>query len=145
MFLRTLLLGILTLTTSLTVCAADYRPLSADDRAATDDAFAVSMYDPEFVIASKAGKANEMKAILISNGAPADMELTAQGISVESTTSDPEPSQYLNNNGICVRWRLITWYVSISTPGHPAGWYSMWACTKFIANIGGDATYDVPL
>jgi hypothetical protein len=141
MFLRRIFFSIFTLLFSQIVNAADYRPLSAEEFAATNDAFAASMYNPEFVAAAKSGSAQVMKNILIGNGASADMTLTAQGISAQSTSSDPGAVEHLNNSNICTRWQLFTWYAAYSSPGHPAGWYTMLVCTQYISEAG-TVTYD---
>lgn len=136
MSFRTFFLATALLTLSQVAAGADHPP-TAEDRAATQDAFAISMYDPQFVAAAKAGKAHEMKAILLANGAPGDLELTARGISVDSTNGNPEPSQYPNNDGICTAWRLVTWYSSIP----PYNSYTMWVCVRIISHAGV-VTYD---
>ena len=82
-------------------------PASAGDGGATDDAFAVSMHDPAFIAAANAGKAHEMKRILVDNGAPADLVLTAYGMFGESTDGAPIPALYPVNTGPCIEWRWI--------------------------------------
>ena len=81
MFVRTFFLALALIAFPLIVAAADGRP---DNEAAVDDAFAISMYNPHFVAAAKAGKAHDMRVILVGNGAPTDFRLTAQGMSVEA-------------------------------------------------------------
>jgi hypothetical protein len=145
MSLRAVLLAIALLSFSQIADAADYRPLSAEDRSATEDAFAISMYNPEFTAATRAGKAQAMKDILVGNGAPADMLLTAYGGSVETTSGDPEPAMFPNNdsgNGICGRWKTYAWYAAYSSPGYPAGWYTITVCTLWIAD--SIIKYDYP-
>jgi hypothetical protein len=145
MSLRNILPAIALLSFSQLAYTADYRPLSAADRAATEDAFAISMYNPEFTAATRSGKAQAMKDILIGNGAPADIVLTAYGARVETTGNDPEPALFPNTDGsnaICGRWTTYTWYAAYSSPGHPAGWYTTTVCTLWIAaNI---IKYDYP-
>lgn len=145
MSLHAALLAIALLSFSQIASAADYRPLSPEDRAATEDALAVSMHDPEFTAATRSGKAQAMKDILISNGAPADMVLTAYGATVATTSDDPEPALFPGNDGsnaICGRWTTYWWHSEYSSPGHPAGWYTITVCTLWIAdNI---IKYDYP-
>ncbi len=124
--------------------AGEYRPLTDADRSATQDAFAASMRTTDFAIAARAGDAEIMKSILVENGAPASIDLIAQGISIQSSSGDPVPAETPNNGGICARWKLVTWYAEYSSPGHPAGWYSIWVCTMYISD-GGVITYDSPL
>lgn len=133
MFLRTVFLSIALLSSPLIVAAADDRP---EYEAAVDDAFAISMYDPHFVAVAKAGKAHEMRAILVGNGAPTDFRLTAQGTTIESTHGTPVPSQYPNNDGPCIEWRTVVWRSSIP----PFGYYTMRVCIAIMED--GVMTYD---
>lgn len=124
--------------------AGEYRPLTDADRLATQDAFTVSMRTTDFAVAARAGDAKIMKSILIENGAPASIDLIAQGISIQSSSGDPVPAETPNNGGICGRWKLVTWYAEYSSPGYPAGWYTMWVCTMYMSDAGV-ITYDSPL
>lgn len=133
MFVRTFFLALALIAFPLIVAAADGRP---ENEAAVDDAFAISMYNPHFVAAAKAGKAHEMRVILVGNGAPTDFRLTAQGMSVESTHGTPVPSQYPTNDGPCIQWRLVVWRSSIP----PYGYYSIWVCLAIMDD--GVMTYD---
>ena len=107
MSLRTVLLAIALLSLSQIAGAADHQSANAGDGGATDDAFALSVHDPAFVAAANAGKAHEMKRILVANGAPSDLVLTAYGMFGESTNNTPVPDQYPNNDGPCVYWKWI--------------------------------------
>lgn len=135
MFLRTAVLLFALLAPLQPAIAAG--PVQTEaERAAIDDAFAASMYNPVFVEAAKAGKAVQMRDILLANGAPGSLMLTAQGMKVESTHGEPVPSQYPNNDGACVQWRLVTWRSSIP----PYGYYTMWVCVTIVSH--GVVTYD---
>jgi hypothetical protein len=131
-------LGALTL--SLFAGVAGASALTPDEQAATQNAFARAMRNNDFVVAARAGDAPLMKDLLVENGAPAGLDLVAQGIRITSTPGAPEPSQSLNNGGICVRWKLVTWYNPVTH-----SYYTMWVCTQIISSSSGIVTYDSPL
>lgn len=134
MFLRTVFLLTALLSFSQIAVAADGRATNAGDGGAIDDAFAISMHDPEFVAAADAGKAHDMKMILVANGAPDDLELTAYGMFGESTNGTPIPSLYPNNEGPCVEWRWIRMQTSAN------GFSLMKVCVAIMTD--GVMTYD---
>lgn len=134
MSLRTVFLSIALLSFSQIAGAADDRSTRAGDGGATDDAFAISMYNPEFVVAANAGKAHDMKRILVANGAPDDLVLTAYGMFGQSTNGTPVPAQYPNNDGPCIAWRWVRW----PTGPNSYGWIKV--CVAIMED--GVMTYD---
>lgn len=116
--------------------------LSAEDHAAVRSAFEQSMNDNNFVIAARKGDAPAMKRILVKQGAPAGMDLIAQGVAFQTSNGQPVPQDIPNNGGICVRWQLVTWFSPHPSPGY---YYTMWVCTKYISVADGAVTYDSPL
>lgn len=136
MSLRNVFLSIALLSFSQIAGAADDRLASAGDDGATDDAFAVSVYDPAFIAAANAGKAHDMKRILVANGAPGDLVLTAYGMFGESTNGTPVPALYPNNDGPCIEWRWVRWRSSIPPYGH----YWIKVCLAIMED--GVMTYD---
>jgi hypothetical protein len=138
MSLRIFSLAIALLSFSQISDAADYRPLSADDRAATEDAFAISIYNPQFIAAADAGKAQEMKTILVANGAPADLVLTAESPIIESTDASQGPVEHVIN-GPC-----LYAYVLLYSPYPTPGWYWKKVCALVIDSKGA-ITYNIIL
>ncbi len=72
---------------------------------AVQDAFTVSMSEPAFQEAAWSGRAFVMKDFLVHNGAPADMVLSAEGFSHESTAAAIPLTI-----DRCARWRIDVWY-----------------------------------
>lgn len=132
--------GVLVLALTMITGVAAASALTPGEQAATQNAFARAMRSTDFVVAARAGDAAIMKSLLVENGAPAGLDLVAQGIGIQSTPDAPEPSQSLNNGGICVRWKLVTWYNAVTH-----SYYTMWVCTQIIAPASGVVTYDSPL
>lgn len=135
MSFRMFFFAVALLTLSQMAAGADHPPTD-EDLAATDDAFAISMYDPAFVDAANAGKAHDMKRILVANGAPGDLVLTAYGMFGESTDGTPVPDQHTNNDGPCIQWKQVTWRSSIP----PYGLYTIKVCVAIMED--GVMTYD---
>ena len=134
MFLRTVFLSLALIAFPLIVDAADSPPGGTEQQAAIDDAFVISIYDPEFVAAANAGQAYDMKRILVANGAPNDLVLTAYGMFAQSTSGTPVPALYPNNDGPCIQWQWVWW----PTGPNSYGW--MKVCVAIMEH--GVMTYD---